>query len=402
MSRVIKGKKRKKFGFLKTIFTVVFFLALLTLFVIMGLKYFGADSVVDRFLPDIFFDNPSKVVSIKSSLGKVYLAVGGTKKINISFEVIGEPDKTLTWTSKDENIASVSDEVITGVSVGNTQIEVTTSDGVSTIIDVVVTDLITVPTIGISSNRKPYLPCGRYTEEEAQLLDEILFARVSEAGEGTRGGAVAAARFLLLEFPYEVRYFNENGRMNGGYARVDAEGRFYHKGLYLSESKFSQIKISTKSGPAIWGCNLYDNMLGQYRPNGLTCSGFVSWALYNGGLDVGDVGAGDYPQITNELSDMGPHQEITYEFMASDNYKVGDFIARDGHAALIIGLTEDKIYTAESLIPGVEVHIYDRYKGIVEEKNPNDKLTYIINMDTVYPNGEGIYADMWSDVSTIN
>lgn len=352
------------------------------------------------------FDTPAnehkskdKIISISSNIDKVYLAIGGTKDLKIEFEKQGNPDESLTWLSNDESVVSVEDGHLVGKANGKTTVEVSTNYDNKYTFEVTVTDLIQVPTIGISYNRKPTLPCNRYTEEEAALLDEILFARVAEAGEGTRGGAVAAARFLLLEFPYEVRYFNENGRMNGGYAKVDAEGRYYHKGLYLDKSKFEDVVISM-NGPQIWGCPLYDNMLGSKRPNGLTCSGFVSWALYNGGLDVGDVGAGDYPHIDNELSDMGPHQQITYEFMASNKYKVGDFIARDGHAALIIGITEDKIYTAESLIPGVQVHIYDRYRGIVDEKNPDDKLTYIINMDTIYPNGEGVYTDMWSDTST--
>lgn len=341
-----------------------------------------------------------KIVSITSNIDKVYLAIGGTKDLKIEFEKVGEPDTTLVWKSGDESVVTVDENGhLVGKANGKTNVVVSTNYENEYTFEVTVTDLIQVPTIGISYNRKPTLPCNRYTKEEAALLDEILFARVAEAGDGTRGGVVAAARFLLLEFPYEVRYFNENGRMNGGYAKVDAEGRYYHKGLYLDSSKFKDVVVSM-NGPQIWGCPLYDNMLGSRRPNGLTCSGFVSWALYNGGLDVGDVGAGDYPHIDNELSDMGPHQKITYEFMASNKYKVGDFIARDGHAALIIGITEDKIYTAESLIPGVQVHIYDRYKGIVEEKNPDDKLTYIINMDTIYPNGEGIYTDMWSSTST--
>ncbi len=342
----------------------------------------------------------NKIVSISSNIDKVYLAIGGTKDLKVEIEKEGEPDETLTWKSSDESIVTVDENGhLVGKANGKAKVIVSTNYENEYTFDVTVTDLIQVPTIGISYNRKPTLPCNRYTKEEAALLDEILFARVAEAGDGTRGGAVAAARFLLLEFPYEVRYFNENGRMNGGYAKVDAEGRYYHKGLYLDSSKFESVKISM-NGPQIWGCPLYDNMLGSKRPNGLTCSGFVSWALYNGGLDVGDVGAGDYPHIDNELSDMGPHQKITYEFMASNKYKVGDFIARDGHAALIIGLTEDKVYTAESLIPGVQVHIYDRYKGIVEEKNPFDKLTYIIDMTDIYPNGEGVYTDMWSSTST--
>lgn len=394
---------RKHLNMRRTILLIVFLSVCLVSLGFISFKYLKIDTKdFNKFLSSIKESILSdKVVAMSSNIDKVYLAIGGTKQINMNLITTGDSNQVLTWKSKNESIASVSENgLITGLSVGETQIEVSTTNNVSVFIDVLVTDLITVPTIGTAKNRKPFLPCGRYTEEEAALLDEILFARVKEAGDGTRGGAVAAARFLLLEFPYEVKYFNENGRMNGrpGSAKIDAEGRYYHKGLYLSKNKFNDVKISTKTGPNIWGCNIYDNMLGQYRPNGLTCSGFVSWALYNGGLDVGDVGAGDYTDLDNELSDLGPHQQITYEFMASNKYKTGDFIAKDGHAALIIGLTEDKIYTAEALIPGLEVHIYDRYKGIVQ----TDELTYIVNMDEVYPNGEGVYTEMWTSTSTIN
>ena len=56
------------------------------------------------------------------------------------------------------------------------------------------------------------------------------------------------------------------------------------------------------------------------------------------GFETGDVGAGDYKQFNDDLSDLGPHKKITQEYMKSGNYKVGDFIARNGHAALIIGI----------------------------------------------------------------
>ena len=49
--------------------------------------------------------------------------------------------------------------------------------------DVVVTDLIVSPVI---NTNKAFLPCGRYTKEENELLDKILASRVKEAGEGTR------------------------------------------------------------------------------------------------------------------------------------------------------------------------------------------------------------------------
>ena len=330
------------------------------------------------------------VVSLKSNINKVYLAVGGTKQLNIEFEVVGEPDRTLVWTSENESVVTVSEGMLTAVSVGNSKVVATSVDGKTYEFDVLVTDLITVPTL---NNNKPYLPCGRYTKEEADLLDEILEARVNEAGYGTRGAAVAVARFILLEFPYTINYFNENGRMAHGHPFIDAEGRYYHKGLYLHSSRFTNLAegASTASGPAIWGCNLYDQFLSKYRPNGFTCSGFITWILLNAGLETGDVGAGDYPEVHGELSDMGPHQQITYDFMKNGKYKVGDFIARDGHAALIMGISDTTIYTAESLPPKAKVYIYERYSGIV--KDPN--LTYVIDMDTIYPNGEGNYTDMW-------
>lgn len=111
----------------------------------------------------------------------------------------------------------------------------------------------------------------------------------------------------------------------------------------------------------------------------------------NGGFDVGDVGAGDSSYLTDELSDLGVHNILTYDFMKTTEYKVGDFIGTDGHAGLIIGIDEKNIYTAETLLPKLEVYTYDRYKGIVDTK----ELTYTINMHNVYPNGDGYITDMW-------
>ena len=141
----------------------------------------------------------------------------------------------------------------------------------------------------------------------------------------------------------------------------------------------------------MWGCKLYDNFVDRYKANGFTCSGFVTWAMYNGGFTTGDVGAGDYKQFDDDLSDLGPHQKITYEYMKNGNYKVGDFIARNGHAALIVGIDDKTIYTAESLPPKLKIYTYERYSGIVNDPN----LTYVIEMSDIYPNGDGITTDMW-------
>lgn len=331
--------------------------------------------------------------TFSSSLDKLetyYLALNGKKKIDFIFDYPDDFDKTISLVSDNENVVKIENGILYGIDVGTSTITATLTDGNTKNYQIQVTDLIVPPTL---NKNKSYLPCERYTEDEAILLDKILESRVKEMGEGSRGGVLAAARFLTLEFPYTIGYFNENGRLNGhGYRPyIDGEGRYYHKGLYLSKSKYKSIVKSTKTGPKMWGCKLYDNFVNRYKANGFTCSGFVTWAMYNGGFETGDVGAGDYKQFNDDLSDLGPHKKITQEYMKSGNYKVGDFIARNGHAALIIGISDTTIYTAESLPPKLKVYTYERYKGIVNDPN----LTYVIEMSDIYPNGDGITTDMW-------
>ncbi len=322
-------------------------------------------------------------------LSEYYLALGGTKDLDFTFDYPEEYKTNRKYIIEDESIISIKKDIVKGLKVGTTRFTVQLPDGNNKTYTVTVTDLIQPITL---NNNKPYLPCKKYTEEQAHLLDKILESRIKEAGEGTRGATVAIARFLTMEFPYQIRYFNENGRLDGhGRPVIDGEGRYYHKGLYLSEDKYKDIVKSTPSGPKIWGCNIYDQFIAKMNMNGFTCSGFVTWVLYNAGLNPGDVGAGDYPQFNDDLSDMGPHHEITEEYMKTGNYKVGDFIGRNGHAALIIGIDDDTIYTAESLPPKLKVYTYERYQGIVQDKN----LTYVIEMDDNYPNGEGYYKNMW-------
>ena len=201
-----------------------------------------------------------------------------------------------------------------GLKKGTTKVTAFLKDGNSKTYNVMVTDLIVSPTMA----KKTRLTCNRYTLEESILLDKILASRVEEAGVGTRAGVAAAARFLSLEFPYSIPYFNENGRLDshGTRPRVDAEGRYYHKGLYLNSYKFKELDQSaiTSGGPNIWGCLVYDRFISRMNKNGFTCSGFVTWAMLNGGFDVGDVGAGDSSYLTDELSDLGVHNILTYDF----------------------------------------------------------------------------------------
>ena len=231
--------------------------------------------------------NVNQVVDFTLSENKIYLVLEEEKEITFSAKTLGNPKEDIVLTSKDESIARTDKNKIIGVAAGNTIVEAKVGE-VTKNIEVVVTDLITKPVW--KGQDKPRLTCHVYSEEQAKLLDELLYYRVEQAGLGTRAGAVAAARFLTLELPYRVPYFYENGRLDPKTAVhiVDGEGRYYKRGLYLADSKFEGIS-STWKGPAIWGCplmNLEDDpessyYPGQMRGNGLDCSGFIRYASKN-------------------------------------------------------------------------------------------------------------------------
>ncbi len=332
------------------------------------------------------------VKSIKFKVDTFYLAVGESEKLNYDIES-SKDDYKLTWSSENEDIVSISDGKIVGVNLGTSVVTLKSESGKKAEVVVTVTDLIRKPEL---DDKKKFLPCHAYTEEEAHIIDEALRTRVLNKGEGTRAALIETIRFMTLSFKYKVSYFYENGRMHeSGVRKADGEGRYYHKGLYLSEDKFKDIKVSYK-GPAIWGCpltNLQDHNRykpGAKMPNGLDCSGFVTWSLYNSGLDVGDIGAGINDKY-KDMSDVGEMHTLTYEYANSGDYKVGDVIARWGHTALIAGKDSEYLYIAESLLKGVRIEK-------VSYKNPNSSLykyyAYINKMDKEYSKNDD-YTDMW-------
>lgn len=58
-------------------------------------------------------------------------------------------------------------------------------------------------------DKKKFLPCHAYTEEEAHIIDEALRTRVLNKGEGTRAALIETIRFMTLSFKYKVSYFYE-------------------------------------------------------------------------------------------------------------------------------------------------------------------------------------------------
>ena len=312
-------------------------------------------------------------------------------KIDIKYKSIGTPDNTMNYKSENPEIANIENGEIVGISDGETKIIVSDNYGHTEEINVQVTSLITLPKI---NNAKPFIKNKQYTQEEAHILDDYLFYQIDEAGYETRAGVIAAARFLTLELKYRIPYFIENGRIthfNHQRPYCDGEGRYYHRGLYLSEDKFASIEKSV-AGPAMWGAYIreWSEDNGVIR-NGLDCSGFVCWCLINGGFDFGDIGGGLSEGLPT-LSDRGVSHRITMDYLKSKQAKAGDLIGFDGHIAIIIGVDNEKelVYVADELYhsKGSWAQEYT-YRGLV-----NSHFTHIYDYTDEYKN-EGNYKSMW-------
>lgn len=334
-------------------------------------------------------ENFGSVIEIKSNKENVFLALDAEEKINFEVTSVGNTDLTPTLYSDNDKIATIgSDGKIKGISKGNTSVNIKIGNVIKKI-NVLVTDLI-VKRPNKFNSKKSYLPCNKYSEKDNDTLDLILKSRIEDVGYKTRAGAVEAARFLTLEFPYKIRYFSENGR--GSTNKVEGEGRYYNVGLYLHKSRYKNIKKSL-AGPATWGCSLYSRPSKGKRSNGLDCSGFVSWVMLNGGFDVGDIGAGLAPHL--DLTDYGVRTDFNANVVKSGKVKVGDLLSsggkQGGHIAIIVGEDDDYYYVAESLwtLPNVAVVIMSYSKKTIFKR-----YYYVMLMDSYYKE-DGKLTKLW-------
>ena len=338
---------------------------------------------------------------VEITSGDVYLALNGTEKVTYDYSFKGTINDEVKLQVEDESIATLDEDgYLHGESVGTTNLLATYADKTDSI-KITVTDLIVVAPAQFDVS-KPYLRCGRYSKEENDLLDEILASRIEKAGYQTRAGVVEAARFLALEFPYRINYFIENGRIASYVNNYgDGEGRYYHLGLYLDPSRYENLnKDMINSGPGCWGCSIYEYTKDRYSNNGLDCSGFVSWALLNGGFDCTDLGAGIAEWL--DLTDLG-EKKVLSEELKEDKLRVGDLLSgpyggtvfEGGHIAIVAGIDKDGyIYVAE------ELGYANAWGYFIKKYDKNSILHsfyYRIDMDDYYQGKDGNLKDYWMD-----
>ena len=108
----------------------------------------------------------------------------------------------------------------------------------------------------------------------------------------------------------------------------------------------------------------------------------MTWALYNGGLEPGDIGTGQIPKI----SDYVP---ITDYLIRSDKIKVGDLFSAWWHISMLVGIDDNHYYIAESL-PTLDGVVVEKYK----KSDVHYWFTHVVLMDDFY-NGDGNLTNLW-------
>ena len=182
-----------------------------------------------------------------------------------------------------------------------------------------------------------------YSSSEISNINSELKRRTELVKYGTRASTVEAARFLTLGFKYKIPY--KNG------------GKYFQKGIYKEWSK-----------------------------EGIDSSGFVSWALLNGGANINNTMTSK-ELITNNVSGSIRITSSLYKYY--DKIQVGDFAYSDKKIGLIIGKNNGILYVAEA----------DSENGLIVTEirsygESDSNYTHIYFADDYY-NGVGDLTSMW-------
>lgn len=184
-----------------------------------------------------------------------------------------------------------------------------------------------------------------------EKLDKIL-----NTTNGARAKSVAAALFLATSFPH-MNYF-----WGGGHDKIQT-------GL---DPSWGSPKTVTAEG---------SETTGTEQPNSLDCSGYVSWALKNGGYKI------EKPMVTDELEKLG--QRISIADPSARNSQVGDLAYMDGHVGMIISKQNNNITVSHCSGSGGGMNIttIDTTTGLVvgdatnQERIGTPYFTDIIKME---------------------
>lgn len=156
-------------------------------------------------------------------------------------------------------------------------------------------------------------PLDSFLESKGTSLEEfnnLIASNVEDAGYGTRAGVVAAAVTLIAElgnnYDVKIPYFWGGGH---GQMITGAEGNWGS----------NQCRASANG-------RIYDYC-------GLDCSGFVAWAIWNGGFNIA-------AQVTGQFQDLPGAERVSLS-SSSAVLEPGDLLESNSHIVLVIGVDEE-------------------------------------------------------------
>ncbi len=192
-------------------------------------------------------------------------------------------------------------------------------------------------------------------------FNQEMMESVIAAGPGTRYGVVAAVAAVVgkLWEQYQIRLpYTYCGAHS---CNILVNGRNVNKtgGTYYG--------IDPDWGSYIG--NFYYGAYGPYNYYGPDCSGFVSWAIFNGGFSGAGGGA-------NSQGQLGPRHLLSSGFMAQP----GDLLSSSGHIMMIIGVDpENHLYYIAHASSGASGVKIDK----VDYTNRSD-TRYVVDMTNFY------------------
>lgn len=223
-----------------------------------------------------------------------------------------------------EKITQLSNDIMTTVSIFS-QTELANMEGIK------------ITSIGLNDALKSQYS-NTFNEELTGYDFEYyqkLFNKVLSMASDERAKSTMAAIFLATSFPH-MNYF-----WGGGHDKIC-------NGL---DPTWGQPRVVTAEG---------SESTGTERPNSLDCSGYVSWALKNGGYNI------EGPMTTWDLEKIGNKIPITAA--TQNNIQAGDLASMEGHIGMIIKVDGNEITVSHySGTGGMSITKMNTATGLVTE-----------------------------------
>ena len=156
-------------------------------------------------------------------------------------------------------------------------------------------------------------PLSSFLQSKGSSLEsynQLIASNVQKAGFGTRAGVVAAAVTLIAELAN----------------KYNAKIPYYWGGGHGSTDNLANGNWGSSSCRTTHGGNVYDRC-------GLDCSGFVGWAIYNGGFGKATTSSDRYVNLPGTQS---------VDLNSSPVLQPGDLLYSSGHVILIVGVDSAK------------------------------------------------------------